>query len=497
MKRLLASFLALLMIVPLAACSDSADTADTTSAADTSALDNAAAEATDTERSQIKDGLPELDFEGQEIRIVHRDDGADCTIEVTSEESGDIVNEAIYNRQLAVEERLNVKLADVKVTSSIHTGADVANKIRQSVTAGSDDYDIAFNHMSQMTPLALEGMFIDLYTLEYNDFSQPWWFRNFMENATIYDRCFYAIGDASLTLIQNIYLIYYNKNIYGDFFDDDIYETVWNGDWNIELMSKLGRTVYTDNNGDSAYDVGDTYGYSTTAVSLIDALLVGADIKLSERDSDGNPYFVIGEDERTFDFIDTIYNMLIDKQLTWRVADTAQGELDMLQKFSEGTLLFIPYSPSGTTQLRSMEDDFGVLPMPKLDDTQDEYTTSAHNGFSSVTVLSTCQITDAASAVLEALGSESFRTVVPAYYETALKVKYSRDDETSRMLDMIRDSVKFDFAYIYNQSLGTPMAQFRKLVLTDAETAASTLAANMVVCNTKLDDMLNKYAEMK
>ena len=351
--------------------------------------------------------------------------------------------------------------------------------------------------MSQTTPLALEGMFIDVYTLEYTDFAKPWWFNTFMDQATIFDRCFYAIGDASLTLIQNIYLIYYNKNIYNDFFGDNLYETVWNGDWNLELLSKLGRTVYTDNNGDSQYDVGDTYGYSTTAVSLIDALLVGADIKLSERDSDGNPYFVIGEDERTFDFIDTIHNILIDKQLTWRVEDSAQGELDMLDKFAEGTVLFIPHTPSGTTQLRGMEDDFGVLPMPKLDDTQDEYTTSAHNGFSSVTVLSTCKRTDAASAVLEAMGSQSYREIVPAYYETALKIKYSRDDETSRMLDMIRASVKFDFAYIYNQSLSTPMAQFRKLVLTDAETAASALAANMIVCNAKLESMLSAYAAME
>nr|MBQ4318968.1 extracellular solute-binding protein [Clostridia bacterium] len=499
-KRISALLLALLMLVPvLASCSDSADTADTTSA-DTAAVgETTAAEVVgETDRSQVKDNLPDnLDFKGQEIRILHRDDGADLSIEVTAEETGDVVNDAVYNRQMTVEERLNVKLKAIPMTSTIHAPTEVVDAIRKSVTAGSDDYDIALNHMSGTTPLALENMFVDLNSLDYLDFSQPWWAGHFMEQATINDHCYYAAGDMALTLIQSMYLIYYNKDLYANFRDDDIYETVWDGGWTIDKLSELGRTVYTDSNGDSQYDVGDTYGYSTTAIRLIDALLVGADIPLSERDADGTPYLIVGEDERTFDFINKISALLIDKQLTWRVQDNADGEVDMLKKFSEGTLLFIPFTPMGASQLRQMEDDFGVLPMPKLDDSQDEYTTSAHNGFSSITILNTCKYADTAAAVMEAMCSESYRFVTPAYYETALKIKYSRDDETSKMLDMIRDSVKFDFGYIYNASIGTPMTQFRTIVKGSPDTAASTLAANMNTCHAKLAEMLEKYDAMK
>ena len=98
---------------------------------------------------------------------------------------------------------------------------------------------------------------------------------------------------------------------------------------------------------------------------------------------------------------------------------------------------------------------------------------------------------------MEALCSESYRYVTPAYYETALKVKYTRDDETSRMLDMIRDSVKFDFAYIYNASLNTPMTQFRQLVMKKVDAAASTLASNMKSCNKMLAELLEKYDAME
>lgn len=492
-------FLALLILASaLASCSDTGTTAETNHAETVGAAETADVTVDENDRSQIKDNLPELNFNGQEIRILHRDDGADLAIEVTAEAStGDIVNDALYNRQMTVEERLNVKIKDIKVTSDIHTPTQVNDAIRKSVTAGSDDYDMALNHMSGSTPLALENMFIDLNTLDYLDFSQPWWAGDFMEQATINGRCYYAAGDISLTLIESMYLIYYNKNLYGNYFDDVLYDTVWDGKWTIDKMMELGRGVYTDVNGDSKYDVGDVYGYSTTNIRLIDALLVGANVPLSTRESDGTPKFIIGEDEGTFDFIEKVSSLLNDKQLTWRVQDNADGEIDMLTKFAEGTLLFIPFTPMGASKLRDMKDDFGVLPMPKLDEAQAEYTTSAHNGFSSVTIPGTCQYADKVAAVMEALCSESYRYVTPAYYETALKVKYTRDDETSRMLDMIRDSVKFDFAYIYNASLNTPMTQFRQLVMKKVDAAASTLASNMKACNKKLADMLAMYDAME
>ena len=498
-KRISPMLLTLLILMPVfASCSDAATSVET-AAADTKAAADTAAEAIDeTGRAHIKDNLPALNFNGQEIRILHRDDGADLAIEVTAEQAtGDIVNDALYNRQMTVEERLNVKLVDIKISSTIHAHAELADAIRKSVTAGSDDYDMALNHMSGTTPLALENMFIDLNDFDYLDFSQPWWAGDFMEQATINDHCYYAAGDISLSLIESMYLIYYNKNLYEKYFDDALYDIVWDGNWTIDKMMSLGRDVYTDVNGDAKYDVGDIYGYSTTNIRLIDALLVGANVPLSDRDADGTPKFIIGEDEGTFDFIEKVSSLLNDKQLTWRVQDNANGEIDMLNKFAEGTLLFIPFTPMGASRLREMKEDFGVLPMPKLDDAQEEYTTSAHNGFSSVTIPGTCAYSDQVAAVMEALCSESYRYVTPAYYETALKVKYSRDDETSQMLDMIRDSVKFDFAYIYNASLGTPMTQFRDLVMKKPDAAASTLASNMKACNKKLEELLEMYNAME
>ena len=50
----------------------------------------------------------------------------------------------------------------------------------------------------------------------------------------------------------------------------------------------------------------------------------------------------------------------------------------------------------------------------------------------------------------EALCGESYETVTPAYYQSSLKDKAARDEIAYDMLDLIRDSRKFDFGYLYN-----------------------------------------------
>ena len=63
------------------------------------------------------------------------------------------------------------------------------------------------------------------------------------------------------------------------------------------------------------------------------------------------------------------------------------------------------------------------------------------------------------------------------------------------MLDLIRESIKFDFAYINEISLNAAMNQFREIVKLKPENVASTLAKNMITCEKKLDELLAKFAD--
>jgi hypothetical protein len=62
--------------------------------------------------------------------------------------------------------------------------------------------------------------------------------------------------------------------------------------------------------------------------------------------------------------------------------------------------------------------------------------------------------TERIGVIVEALCAESYKKVVPAYYDVALKFKGTRDQESIAMLDMIVNSRIFDFGYVYDAWAG-------------------------------------------
>ena len=119
--------------------------------------------------------------------------------------------------------------------------------------------------------------------------------------------------------------------------------------------------------------------------------------------------------------------------------------------FMENRALFRVAAPATIEGWRNMESDYGVLPMPKYDEAQREYyCANSVNGVFGQGVPVTNDKLEMTGAFLEALAYESQKTVVPVYYETSLKIKLLRDEESIEMLDLMSRSRVFDLVYIYN-----------------------------------------------
>ena len=56
---------------------------------------------------------------------------------------------------------------------------------------------------------------------------------------------------------------------------------------------------------------------------------------------------------------------------------------------------------------------------------------------------------DISGAVCHALCRATHETVLPAYYEMSLKIKYARDNYTSAMIDRIHDGIMDMFSLVY------------------------------------------------
>jgi hypothetical protein len=116
-----------------------------------------------------------------------------------------------------------------------------------------------------------------------------------------------------------------------------------------------------------------------------------------------------------------------------------------------------------SADFRAMEDDYGILTVPKWDENQAEYHTTSHANYSLLSVPVTVpeERHNMIGAAMEALAFEGYRTTTPAYFDSTLKDKFSRDEETLQVLDILRDGLEFQPVMIYYKSMGDILHLFR------------------------------------
>ena len=443
-KRALSVFLLLSMLASLTACGGEAagsgttdGTADTTAPADESPYD---------ENGYLRDNLPaDLDLGGKTVNIYVR--GDNLATEYANESTGDIVDDAVYARNTAIEERLNVKL-----NYFANTGTDIWNErnkyvdtVRSSVMTNDGSIDLAAA-LSYMAPfMAQEGLFCNLLAADmpYLEFDQPWWSSSLINELAVGDRLYYASGDASLGMVKGMFCFYFNKDLLADYKLEDPYTLVKDGKWTLDKVQEMSAAAYRDINGNTAVDyAADQFGTFVLSVDFLPNFLISSGRRMTERDAKGQPQALLGS-EPVMDFFDRMIAFMEQDAV-----GVSQSNNEHQNIFHEGRALFLAAQFSTAETMRELEHDFGVVPYPKFDAAQKDYLTTSRSTYSAFSIPVTAD-RDTTAAVLEAMASESYRTTTPAYFESALKVKYSRDDVSSQMFDIIRQSICYEFGIFH------------------------------------------------
>ena len=171
---------------------------------------------------------------------------------------------------------------------------------------------------------------------------------------------------------------------------------------------------------------------------------------------------------------------------------------DLCNYFSQNHLVFIHnwLYASETSYLRSMKTDYGIIPYPKYDEDQDGYYTFQHDQVGVFAIPVTSKKADMAGAVLEAMSSESSKTVVPAYYNVALKSKYTRDSESAEMIDIIHNGHFLDPAWIFCDYIGDLAQSPRNLMLAKKRDFMSFYDARKEKYQTNLEKLISAFQKL-
>ena len=448
---------AALLCGTLISCGETSDGGNT---ADTAAETAAETEATGTLRENYPDTIPEgLDFGGATVTIHGR--GNEHPIrELSAEQTGDIIDDAIYYRNLAVEDRLNVKIESYTPYGWQDYGTGM-NQIRSSIRAGEDAYQIIAGYSSPIPALSVEGMLLNLKEVPYIDLQQPWWVRSTVNDLTINNKLYFLCGDIALTMLEYCYSIAVNLDIAHNYSVEDIYDIVLDGKWTLDRMYNISSGVYSDLDGDGTHNENDLYGlYIGSEIGNdLGAFIQSCDIHFTRRSEDDIPYLAADVD-KLVSLTEQNYKLLYEND-----GGYVNAGIYAYEKFPEGHMLFAPsYLYFYPDFYKGMESDYGILPYPKYDEAQTEYKTGLQGGFSIWCIPISVQNLELSGAVMEAMAAQSYRTLTPTYYETALKVKYSRDEKSIKMLDIIRDGAVIDFDYVYNGMIGGPLGLHREIV---------------------------------
>ncbi len=130
------------------------------------------------------------------------------------------------------------------------------------------------------------------------------------------------------------------------------------------------------------------------------------------------------------------------------------------------------------------------MPYPKYDEEQSQYVTITSFPYTLYGIPIDARDPDMSAAVLEAMASESYRTVSPALFENAFKVKYAQDMQSSLMYDLIRSTVSFDFGRVFNNDLGgLTYSLFRTAVVSQNTNWASTVKSNEKVLTKQIEKL--------
>lgn len=239
-------------------------------------------------------------------------------------------------------------------------------------------------------------------------------------------------------------------------------------------------------------DLNDRYGVTSAVKLYYGALFSSAGCRYIDTDKDGELYFTLLEDTRCVDVLNKIFDLTTDNVYISPASDIHSTDFDF---FMNRHSLFLATSIAYSTRFREFEDDIAFLPIPKYDETQEEYRSLSAGG--AVAVLPATILEERLENVgllLEALSYESYDSVLPAYYETTLKGKYARDEDSEKMLEIILGSSFYDLGVSIWPSV-TQNVIMEKVFLNMNNTISSTIAGMESSVTSKISELTEKTSE--
>jgi hypothetical protein len=420
------------------------------------------------------------DMDGYNFRMYLRPGAKMEEDQYVEEETGNIINDAVYRRNKTVESLFNVKITGIVSTQ---TKADDAVN---TILAGDDQFDVILPHSRAAFQYAIQNTLVNFNEVKTIDQTKEWWSKDILDSANINGHLYVLDGDIQTHRLEYGFTMYFNKRIFDELGLDYPYQKALNGEWTFDEFAKLVKQGSKDLNGDGLLKPeDDQVGYYTwPAFGPIEVLYSGGQ-RIYSKNAKGIPSLTLNS-SKTVEVFSKFFNLAKSEDVYLPI----NGSVGNL--FTEGRAMFHDEGLGSAKDMRSMNDDFGILPWPKF--SKDDNYSTVINGHASLVVMPiTVSDYQRSGKIIEALCAVGNREVIPAFYDVSLKTKFSRDYESEAMIDIVRESLVYDLGYITDSVFNSAGAALAGNTNPDF---ASYYARNESRAISDLNNFLAAYAKM-
>ena len=467
MKKLIASFLlaSILISTLLTGCANVEQSGDDTSGATTAVSNNGnPAQSMDApnETTEYVPTTEELLGFGKESNgnrkfTLLATTAKDYDFNVESER-GDIVDDAVFKKDSLTEDYLGIDIEIVWEHGAWANRSKFNSLITNAYETGDNTYDLVNNAVVCTLQLAQKGVLLNVNELQYTNLDQPWYVADMVEDFGIKGKLYGIMGDHSLSLYKDLSVIFFNVDLWQETRSEvDLYQMVRNNEWTLDTFLELTSGMAKDLNGDGQYDAeNDRLAFFGEAVPNR-TWLTAMDMHIIDMNSDGT-YTYHGLTQRLADMYDRLveYRATVPGVLDQDSASTKNvGKITTRDAFAAGRVATMCHKIVSTEFIRDMSDDYGIVPIPKYDKTQEKYLSQVATAISTFFIPQNQDDYDLISKFIECESYFGYTHVSPVYYESALKARYVNDPNIFEMLDMIRENATASFLFVYSSNLSS------------------------------------------
>ena len=389
--------------------------------------------------------VEKTNFDDTVITIIYKTQDRDF---VSEDRNGEVVNDTIFERNFEAEEDLGVILEGRSIDHH-----DISSTVQTAHLSGTSDFDIVAHYAYYGTTTALAGCYENLLTEPNLHLDQPYWNQNYSAVQNINNKQYFAIGSMNILVIDRSLGVFFNKSMVKNMGLENPYETVIDGKWTLETLIDYTENSWQDLNNNDKMDAEDYFGLGSS--EGYGGWFLPCELTFVTQDEYG--YHDLNLDiERASDAMDLLITMF--KKNNGAFVDQYGGSDEPVKMFVNDQIMFLVNNVFRNEQfnamIRNMSSDYGLIPQPKLDETQEKYHCWVQDAYSTMSLMSNCKNKEAACAAWDYLNYLSYIDLYPAYTEVIVKVKYLRDSESSKCFDYIVDGAIFDIGELYGYEIG-------------------------------------------